>query len=126
MKVFWVTIGLFAAVIAVVMIHISIVNSFRAESVEILRKLESAVEREDFTAANTEIDNFERLYQSRRRWFSVIFDTADLDAIETHIAKIRRFLELGAIVEFHGEFIALYLTIDTLPYREGVHLEVLF
>jgi len=126
MKVFWVTIGLFAAIVAVVVIHISVVSSFRAEGVEILRNLESAVEREDFTTAFAELDNFERLYQSHRRWFSVILDTADLDAIETHIAKMRRFLELGAIVEFHGEFVALYLTIDTLPYREGVHLEVLF
>ena len=126
MKIFFVTLAMFATVVAVTIIHISIVNSFRNDGVIILQKLESAVEAEDFDTAQIELDNFNNLYQSRRRWFSIILDTADLDRIEVHMAKIRKFLELGEIPLFYGEFIALYEMINALPYNEGVHLEVLF
>ncbi|MCL2838350.1 MAG: DUF4363 family protein [Oscillospiraceae bacterium] len=126
MKVFFITMALFAAVITVTIVHINIVNSFQSSGIEILRSLDTAVTAENFEQASSELDNFETLYQSRRRWFSVILDTADLDKIEAHIAKMRRFLQLGAITEFYGEFIELYEIIDSLPYAEGIHLEVLF
>ena len=126
MKVFYATIVLFAAVVAVTIIHINTVNSFRSEGIIILRNLDNAVSNEDFEAATDELDNFENVYQSRRRWFSVILDTADLDKIEIHIAKMRRFLELREIASFYGEFVELYEIVNTLPYREGIHLEVLF
>jgi len=126
MKVFYITMALFVAVITVTVVHINIVNSFQSSGIEILRSLDIAVMAEDFITAEDELDNFETLYQSRRRWFSVILDTADLDKIEAHIAKMRRFLQLAAITEFYGEFVELYEIIDSLPYAEGIHPEVLF
>ena len=126
MKVFFVTMALLAMVIVVTIVHINIVNSFQSSGIEILRNLDNAVAIEDFDKAVVELDNFENLYQSRRKWFSVILDTADLDKIEVHLAKMRRFLKLGAITEFYGEFVELYEIIDSLPYTEGLHLEVLF
>jgi len=126
MKIFYVTMAMFAAVVAVTITHINIVNSFQESGVIILQRLDSAVEQEDFTEALSQLNNFETLYRSRRRWFSVILDTNDLDEIEVHIARMRRFLTLRAIPDFYGEFVKLYEIVNALPYRESVHLEVLF
>ena len=126
MKTFYITMVMFAAVVTVTVVHISIVNSFQRNGIVILQRLDSAVESEDFDTAMVELESFNNLYQSRRRWFSVILDTADLDKKEVHLAKMRRFLEMRAIAEFYGEFVDLYETVNTLPYREGVGFEVLF
>jgi len=126
MKVFYVTMAMFAAVVTITVVHINLVNSFSISGTEILARLDSAVEREDFAAANEEIYNFENLYQSRRGWFSVILDTHDLDKIELHIAKMRQFLELSAITEFYGEFVELRSTVNSLPHNEGVGFGTLF
>ena len=126
MKVFYFSLAMFAVVVTVTIVHMNIVNSFQREGIAVLQNLDNAVRAEDFDTALSKLDNFENLYQSRRRWFSVILDTADLDKIEVHIAKMRKFLELRAITEFYREFVELYETVNSLPYKEGVHLEVLF
>ena len=126
MRVFYFTLVLFAAVVTVTIFHISTVTSFQREGIVVLQNLDNAVRAEEFTTASNVLNNFETLYRSRRRWFSIILDTADLDKIEVHIARMRKFLELEAITEFYSEFVELYETVNTLPYREGVHFEVLF
>jgi len=128
MKSFYIAMLLLLVVITVTAIHISTVNSFQEDGIFILQRLDNAVLQEDFKTAKFELDNFDEFYQAKRRWFSLFLDTADLEQKELHIARIRRFLELGtnALPEFHAEFVQLYDTINALPYREGIHFEVLF
>ena len=126
MKIFYFTMALFAAVIAVTIIHISLVSSFQENGVAILQRVDNAVQSQNFDSALDEINNFDKLFQSRRRWFSLILDTADVDKIEVHISRMKKFIELRAIPQFYNDFIELYESVKSLPYREGIHFEVLF
>jgi len=126
MKSFYIAMLLLLVVVAVTVIHISTVNSFQSEGSVILQNLDAAVSREDFTSAKIELDKFENFYRQYRRWFALFLDTADLEMKELHVARMRQFLIFEAKQEFYNEFIGLREIINALPYREGVHFEVLF
>lgn len=126
MKSFYIAMLLLCVVIAVTFIHISTVNSFQNGGVVILQNLDNAVLREDFTAAIEELNRFDEFYRQHRRWFSLFLDTADLEKKEIQIERMRRFLKFEAVTDFYSEFVELYDTVNTLPYREGIHFEVLF
>jgi len=126
MKSFYIAISLLAIVITVTFVHISRVNSFQTNGIVILQRLDYAVSQENFSEAIENLDQFYEFYQGYRQWFSLFLDTADLEKKEVHITRMRRFLEFEAKTEFYNEFVELYDIVNTLPYREGIHFEILF
>jgi len=126
MKSFYIAMLLFLVVLAVTVIHIGTVNSFHSGGIEILQSLDNAVSNEDYETAKIKLSNFDEFYQNYRRWFALFLDTADLELIELRAARMRRFLEMEETASFYAEFVELYEIVRNLPYREGIHFEILF
>ena len=126
MKTFYFTMALFLVVIVSAATHINKISAFQADSLVLFDEMDFLAASKDYDSALEKLDEFYALYKPYKSWFSLILDTKDLTKFEIHIAKMKKFLELEADTEFFGELTEFYKIIDTLPYNEGIHYEVIF